>query len=61
MLIIFAGVYIAIVVGDNGIITQAQRVAKETANSTIASEEQMNALVNELTSFYDKSFKLLNL
>ena len=48
VLIILAGVSIAMVVGDNGIITQAQRASKETSNSTIASEEQMNALVDEV-------------
>ena len=48
VLIILAGVSIAMVVGDNGIITQAQRASKETANITIASEEQMNALVDEV-------------
>ncbi len=48
ILIILAGVSINMVVGDNGIITQAQRAARETANVTIASEDQMNALVEEL-------------
>ena len=48
VLIILAGVSISMIIGDNGIITQAQRAAKETANATIASEEQMNALIDEL-------------
>ena len=48
VLIILAGVSIAMVVGDNGIITQAQRASKETSNSTVASEEHMNALVDEV-------------
>mgnify|MGYP005770381557 CR=1 FL=1 len=48
VLIILAGVSINMVVGDNGIITQAQRAAKETANATVASEEQINALIEEL-------------
>ena len=51
VLIILAGVSIAMVVGDNGIITQAQRASKETSNSTIASEEQMNALVDEVNKY----------
>ena len=51
VLIILAGVSIAMIVGDNGIITQAQRAAKETANATIASEEQMNALVEEMEQY----------
>ena len=53
VLIILAAVSIAMVIGDNGIITQAQRAAKETANSTIASEEQMNALVEEMNQYED--------
>ena len=44
------------IVGDNGIITQAQRAAKETANATIASEEQMNALVEEMEQ-YEEGWK----
>ena len=48
VLIILAGVSVNMVVGDNGIITQAQRAAKETANATVASEEQINALIEEL-------------
>ena len=51
VLIILAGVSIAMVVGDNGIITQAQRAERETANATVASEEQMNALVDELNGY----------
>ena len=51
VLIILAGVSISMVVGDNGIITQAQRAKRETANATIASEEQMNALVDELNGY----------
>ena len=41
------------IVGDNGIITQAQRAARETANATVASEEQMNALEDELSKYLD--------
>ena len=51
VLIILAGVSINMVIGNNGIITQAQRAAKETANATIASEEQMNALVEEMEQY----------
>ena len=51
ILIILAGVSINMVVGDNGIITQAQRAARETANVTIASEERMNALVEEMNQY----------
>ena len=35
-------------VGENGIITMAQKAERETANATIASEEQMNSLVYEM-------------
>ena len=55
VLIILAGVSINMVVGDNGIITQAQRAAKETANVTIASEEQMNALVEEMNKYMSEN------
>ena len=55
ILIILAGVSINMVVGDNGIITQAQRAAKETANVTIASEEQMNALVEEMNKYMSEN------
>ena len=48
VLIILAGVSINTVIGDNGIITQAQRAAREMANATVASEEQINALIEEL-------------
>ena len=48
VLIILAGVSIAMIVGDNGIISEAQRAARETANATIASEEQMNVLIDEM-------------
>ncbi len=51
VLIILAGVSISMIVGDNGIITQAQRAARETANATVTSEEQMNVLVNELNGY----------
>ena len=51
VLIILAGVSISMVVGDNGIITQAQRAERETANATVASEEQMNELVDELNGY----------
>lgn len=51
VLIILAGVSIAMLVGENGIITQAQRAERETANATIASEEQMNALVDEMNGY----------
>lgn len=55
ILIILAGVSINMVVGNNGIITQAQRVARETANVTIASEEQMNALVEEMNEYMSEN------
>ncbi len=55
VLIILAGVSVALVVGDNGIITQAQRAEQETANATITSEEQMNALVNEINQNISES------
>ena len=51
VLIILAGVSIAMLVGKNGIITQAQRAERETANATITSEEQMNALVEEMNGY----------
>ena len=51
VLIILAGVSMNMIVGDNGIITQAQRAARETANVTIASEEQMNVLVEEMNQY----------
>ena len=40
VLIILAGVSISMVVGDNGIITQAQRAKEETANAT--EKEKLN-------------------
>ena len=55
VLIILAGVSINMVVGDNGIITQAQREKKETANVTIASEERMNALGEEINQYISES------
>ena len=48
VLIILAGVSMTMLVGDNGIIMQSQRATKETTISTIVSEEQMNALVDEV-------------
>lgn len=51
ILIILAGVSISMVVGDNGIITQAREAERETANATIASEKQMNALVDEMNQY----------
>ena len=51
VLIILAGVSMNMIIGDNGIITQAQRAAIETANATITSEEQMNALEAELKEY----------
>ena len=51
VLIILAGVSINMLVGDNGIISQAQRAAKDTANTMVASEEQMNALADELNKY----------
>ena len=55
VLIILAGVSISMIVGDNGIITQAQRAERETANATVASEEQMNVLVDELNGYLTES------
>ena len=51
VLIILAGISISMIVGDNGIITQAQRAAKETANVTKASEEEMNTLIEEMEQY----------
>lgn len=51
VLIILAGVSIAMLVGENGIITQAQRAERETTNATITSEEHMNALVDEMNGY----------
>ena len=55
VLIILAGVSINTVIGDNGIITQAQRAAREMANATVASEEQINALIEELNKGFPEN------
>ncbi len=57
VLIILAGVSISMVIGDNGIITQAQRAARDTANATVASEEQMNTLAEELNRYLTEDEK----
>ena len=51
VLMILAGVSINMIVGDNGIIIQAQRAERETVNATVASEEQMNILVEEMNGY----------
>ena len=51
ILIILAGVSINMMVGESGIITQAQRAAKDTANARVESEEQMNLLVDEMNKY----------
>ena len=53
VLIILAGVSIDMIIGDNGIITQAQKAGRETANATIASEEEINALIEEMNQYED--------
>ena len=51
ILIILAGVSINMLVGESGIITQAQRAAKDTTNARVESEEQMNLLVDEMNKY----------
>ncbi|MFR5189922.1 MAG: hypothetical protein ACLTEH_01430, partial [Clostridia bacterium] len=48
VLIILAGVAINALVGENGIIKQAQKAQKDTLNATTETEEKMNVLVDEI-------------
>lgn len=45
------------VVENNGIIIQAQKAEKETTNSTVASEKQMNVLVDEVNNYITENDK----
>lgn len=45
VLIILAGVSIALVLGDNGIVTKAKESANEHQNATINEQKEMNAAV----------------
>ena len=48
ILIILAGVSISMIVGDNGIITEAQKAAKQTEEMQVNSQSYMNDLQKEL-------------
>ena len=48
VLIILAGVSMNMVVGDNGIITQAQRAKENTELARIEEEQQLNSLYEVL-------------
>ena len=48
VLIILAGVSINMIVGENGIITQAKKAEEQTRDATVQSEKQMNSLVYEM-------------
>ena len=50
VLIILAGVSISMVVGDNGIITQAQRAKEETANATEKEKIELAVVASQLRS-----------
>ena len=49
-LLILAGVSIAMLTGDNGIITQAQNAKEKTEESKIREEQQLDSLLNRITS-----------
>ena len=48
ILIILAGVSISMIVGDNGVITEAQKAAKQTEEMQVNSQSYMNDLQKEL-------------
>ena len=50
VLIILAGVSIAMLVGDNGIITQAQRAKNETEQAALEEQQGLNSLMSEFTN-----------
>ena len=50
VLLILAGVSIAMLTGDNGIITQAQKAKEKTEEAKIREEQQLESLLNKITS-----------
>ena len=50
VLLILAGVSIAMLTGDNGIITQAQNAKEKTEEAKIREEQQLESLLNKITS-----------
>ena len=50
VLLILAGVSIAMLTGDNGIITQAQNAKEKTEEAKIREEQQLDSLLNRITS-----------
>ena len=50
VLLILAGVSIATLTGDNGIITQAQKAKEKTEEAKIREEQQLESLLNKITS-----------
>lgn len=50
VLIILAGVSMAMLVGDNGIITQAQRAKENTELASVEEEKSLNSLYDVLAS-----------
>ena len=50
VLLILAGVSIAMLTGDNGIITQAQNAKEKTEEARIREEQQLDSLLNRITS-----------
>ena len=50
VLLILAGVSIAMLTGDNGIITQAQKAKEKTEEAKIREEQQLESLLNRITS-----------
>ncbi len=55
MLIILAGVSIAMLVGENGIITQAQRAAQETEQAQVEEQKQL-AMLDAATHLSDYKY-----
>ena len=56
VLIILAGVSINMLVGDNGIITLAQKAKENTELAQIEEEKQLNSLYGELVNSGDGIF-----
>ena len=50
VLLILAGVSIAMLTGDNGIITQAKLAKEKTEEAKIREEQQIDSLLNRITS-----------
>ena len=50
ILLILAGVSIALLTGDNGIITQAQKAKEKTEEAKVREEQQLESLLNRITS-----------